>query len=70
MLIGMVPFTSKTLDERDIVKGYKVGQGYMFLEEEYFQKATLVKLNHLEFLQLIYEEKVDAAYFATLLPQT
>lgn len=55
--------TGKPVEEGDIVKGYKMGEGYVILEEEDFKKATPEKLDHLEIVQFIYEKEIDAVYF-------
>jgi DNA end-binding protein Ku len=39
--------TGKDVNEKDIVKGYKMGENYVILEEEDFQKATPEKIDHL-----------------------
>lgn len=55
--------TGKDVKEEDIVKGYKMGKGYVIVEEEDFKKATPEKLDHLEIVQFIFEKEIDAVYF-------
>jgi DNA end-binding protein Ku len=55
--------TGKDVKEGDIVKGYKVGENYVILEEEDFKKATPEKLDHLEIVQFVIEKEIDAVYF-------
>jgi DNA end-binding protein Ku len=55
--------TGKDVKEGDIVKGYKMGEGYVILEEEDFQKATPEKLDHLEIVQFVSEKEIDAVYY-------
>jgi DNA end-binding protein Ku len=55
--------TGKDVNEKDIVKGYKMGENYVILEEEDFQKATPEKIDHLEIVQFVYEKEIDAVYF-------
>lgn len=55
--------TGKEVDYNDIVKGYKIGSDYVIVEEEDFNKATPEKLDHLEIVQFISEDEIDAVYF-------
>jgi DNA end-binding protein Ku len=47
----------------DIVKGYKVGDEYVIVEEEDFKKATPDKQDHLEIVQFVQEKEIDAVYY-------
>jgi len=55
--------TGKQVEEADIVKGYKMGEHYVIMEESDFQKATPEKLDHLEIVQFVHEKEIDAVYF-------
>lgn len=55
--------TGKDVKEADIVKGYKIGQGYVVLDEEDFKKATPEKYDHLEIVQFVNEKEIDAVYY-------
>lgn len=55
--------TGKDVKEGDIVKGYKMGEGYVILEEEDFKKATPEKYDHLEIVQFVTEKEIDPVYY-------
>jgi DNA end-binding protein Ku len=55
--------TGKDVKETDIVKGYKMGDNYVIMEEEDFKRATPEKQDHLEIVQFISEKEIDAVYF-------
>jgi DNA end-binding protein Ku len=55
--------TGKDVKETDIVKGYRMGDHYVIVEEEDFNKATPEKLDHLEIVQFVFEKDIDATYF-------
>ncbi|MFL5739669.1 MAG: Ku protein [Flavisolibacter sp.] len=55
--------TGKDVKEGDLVKGYKMGEGYVIVEEEDFQRATPEKYDHLEIVQFVAEKDIDAVYF-------
>lgn len=55
--------TGEEVKPADIVKGFKVGDDYVIMDEEDFKKASPEKLDHLEILQFIYEKEIDARYF-------
>ncbi|HUR64729.1 MAG TPA: Ku protein [Chitinophagaceae bacterium] len=55
--------TGKDVNETDIVKGYKMGEGYVIVEEEDFIKATPEKVDHLEIVQFVQEKDIDAVYY-------
>lgn len=55
--------TGKDVKEGDIVKGYRVGDNYVIVDEEDFQRATPEKLDHLEIVQFVSEKDIDATYF-------
>jgi DNA end-binding protein Ku len=55
--------TGLEVKEENLVKGYKMGEGIVVLEEDDFKKATPEKLDHLEIVQFINEKEIDAVYF-------
>lgn len=55
--------TGKEVTATDIVKGFKVGNDIVIVEDEDFQKATPEKYDHLEIVQFILEKEIDAVYF-------
>jgi DNA end-binding protein Ku len=55
--------TGKEVKQDDIVKGYKVGEGFVIVDEEDFKKATPEKLDHLEIIQFVNEKEIDAVYY-------
>jgi DNA end-binding protein Ku len=55
--------TGKDVKEGDIVKGYKMGDNYVIVEEEDFVKATPEKYDHLEIVQFVSEKEIDAVYY-------
>jgi DNA end-binding protein Ku len=55
--------TGKDVKETDIVKGYKMGDNYVIMEEDDFKRATPEKQDHLEIVQFISEKEIDAVYF-------
>jgi DNA end-binding protein Ku len=55
--------TGKVVKHEDIVKGYKMGDGFVIVEEEDFKNATPEKIDHLEIVQFVNEKEVDAVYF-------
>jgi DNA end-binding protein Ku len=55
--------SGKEVKEGDIIKAYKMGEGYVLLEESDFEKAVPEKIDHLEIVQFINEKEIDAVYF-------
>lgn len=55
--------TGEEVKYADIVKGFKVGDDYVIIDDEDFKKASPEKLDHLEILQFIFEKEIDARYF-------
>lgn len=55
--------TGKDVKETDIVKGYKIGEQVVIMDEGDFKKVTPEKQDHLEIVQFIYEKEIDALYF-------
>ncbi|HVG15834.1 MAG TPA: Ku protein [Chitinophagaceae bacterium] len=55
--------TGEEVKHTDIIKGFKVGDDYVIMDEEDFKKASPEKLDHLEILQFIFEKEIDARYF-------
>lgn len=55
--------TGKDIEEANIVKGYKMGDAYIILDEEDFQKASPEKVDHLEIVQFVSEKEIEAVYY-------
>lgn len=55
--------TGEEVKHADIIKGFKVGDDYVIMEDEDFKSASPEKLDHLEILQFIFEKEIDARYF-------
>ena len=55
--------TGKDVKEGDIVKGYKMGESYVILEDDDFKKATPEKYDHLEIVQFVAEKEIDPVYY-------
>jgi len=55
--------TGKEVKFEDIVKGYKIGEDVVIVEEEDFKKATPEKMDHLEIVQFVNEKEIDAVYY-------
>jgi hypothetical protein len=51
----------KEVPHLDIVKGFKVGNERVIVEDEEFKRAAPEKKDHLEILQFVNEKKIDAA---------
>ena len=55
--------TGDVVKEEDIVKAYKMGDQYVVMDEEDYEKATPEKMDYLEIMQFIQEKEIDAVYF-------
>lgn len=55
--------TGKDVKEGDLVKGYKMGEHYVILDDEDFKKATPEKYDHLEIVQFVSEKEIDPVYY-------
>lgn len=55
--------TGKELHEGDIVKAYPLGNDYVVVGEEDFQKAAPEKFDHLAISQFVNEREIDAVYY-------
>jgi DNA end-binding protein Ku len=55
--------TGKEVPHLDIVKGYKVGNEMVIVEDEDFKRAAPEKKDHLEIVQFVSEKEIDAVYF-------
>lgn len=55
--------TGAEVKQADIVKGYKLGQNTVIMEEEDFQKAMPEKTDHIEILQFVVEKEIDTLYY-------
>ncbi len=57
--------TGKEVLWKNIVKGYKVNNRYVVLEEEDFEKANAVKSKTIEISDFVLENEIDSVYFET-----
>ncbi len=55
--------TGKVIEYKDIVKGYKLEDGYVILEAEDFEAADAVKTKLIEILNFVSEEEIDTLYY-------
>jgi DNA end-binding protein Ku len=55
--------TGKDVKEGDIVKGYKIGDNYVIVDNEDFAKVTPEKYDHMEIDQFVSEKEIDAVYY-------
>lgn len=57
--------TGRVVQWQNIVKGYKVGDEYVVLEEEDFEKASPEKTKVIDINEFVKEEEIDTMYFDT-----
>lgn len=57
--------TGKEVPWSNIVKGYKVNNKYVVLDETDFEKANAVKTKTIEITEFVQEEEIDSMYFET-----
>ena len=55
--------TGKEVAYEDIVKGYKIDDKYVVLENEDFESANAKKTRTIEILEFVKEEEIDSIYF-------
>jgi DNA end-binding protein Ku len=55
--------TGNDVKEADIVKGYKMGDNTVIMDEEDFEKATPGKSDHIEIMQFVQEKEIDTIYY-------
>jgi len=55
--------SGKEVKEGDIIKAYKMGEGYVTLEEDDFKKLAPEKYDHLEIVQFVHEKEIDPVYY-------
>lgn len=55
--------TGKELTQEEIAKAYPIGDDYVIIEDEDFEKAMPDKVDHLEIVQFVSEKEVDAVYY-------
>lgn len=55
--------TGKEVAFADIVKGYKLEEGYVILEDEDFEAADAVKTKLIEILHFVDEKEIDSLYY-------
>ena len=57
--------TGKEVKWEDIVRGYKIEDKYVVLDEKDFEKASPEKTKLIEILEFIQEDQVDSMYYET-----
>lgn len=57
--------TGKEVDWDDIVKGYKVNDEYVVLDEKDFEKASPEKTKIIEIAEFVNEKDIDSIYYET-----
>jgi DNA end-binding protein Ku len=55
--------TGKELQQEDIAKAYQMGDDYVIVDDQDFEKAMPEKVDHLEIVQFVSEKEIDAVYF-------
>lgn len=55
--------TGAEVKQTDIVKGYKMGDSTIIMEEVDFSKAMPEKTDHIEILQFVVEKEIDTLYY-------
>jgi DNA end-binding protein Ku len=55
--------SGKELMQEDIARAYQLGDDYVIVEDEDFEKAAPEKIDHLEITQFISEKEIDAVYY-------
>ena len=55
--------TGKEIAYADIVKGYKMDNGYVILENEDFEAADAVKTKMIEIINFVDEREIDSLYY-------
>jgi DNA end-binding protein Ku len=55
--------TGKEVAFSDIVKGYKMGEQYVIMEDADFEKALPVKKDHIDIVQFVSEKEIDVLYY-------
>ncbi len=55
--------TGKEVVPSDIVKGYKLGDQFVVMDKEDFEKAIPGKKDHIEIEQFVYEKEIDVLYY-------
>jgi DNA end-binding protein Ku len=57
--------TGKEVAWGNIVKGYKIDDAYVILEDKDFEKANAKKTKTIEIIQFVQEDEIDSLYFET-----
>lgn len=57
--------TGKEVPWKNIVKGYKLNEKYVVLDEEDFEKANAAKTKTIEITDFVLEKEIDSVYFET-----
>lgn len=55
--------SGKELRTEDIVKAFPMGEQYVILDDEDFEKALPTKKDHIDIVQFVAEKEIDAVYF-------
>ncbi len=55
--------TGKEVDYQNIVKGYKLNDNYVVLEDEDFESANAVKTKVIEITDFVMEQEIDSMYY-------
>lgn len=55
--------SGKELMQEDIARAYQLGDDFVVVEDEDFEKAAPEKIDHLEITQFISEKEIDAVYY-------
>lgn len=55
--------TGKEVDYANIVKGYKLDDGYVILEAEDFEAADAIKTKMIEIINFVDEREIDSLYY-------
>ena len=57
--------TGKEVDYQNIVKGYKINDNYVILEDDDFESANAVKTKVIEITDFVMENEIDSIYYET-----
>ncbi|HVF82143.1 MAG TPA: Ku protein [Flavisolibacter sp.] len=55
--------SGKEVPQADIIKGYKMGEGYVIMEEADFDKALPEKKDHIDIVQFVSDKEIDVIYY-------
>lgn len=57
--------TGKEVEYQNIVKGYKLNENYIVLEDKDFESANAVKTKVIEITDFVMEQEIDSMYYET-----